>query len=34
VASIRGNSERKEAELARLEAEEGFRLAFEENVAR
>jgi PAS domain S-box-containing protein len=33
VASIRSNSERKAAELARLEAEERFRLAFEENVA-
>ena len=33
VASIRSNSERKLAELARLEAEERFRLAFEENMA-
>jgi PAS domain-containing protein len=33
VASIRSNSERNEAELARLEADERFRLAFEENIA-
>jgi Amt family ammonium transporter len=33
VASIRDNSAQKTAELAQLEAEERFRLAFEENMA-